>query len=627
MNLKNNKLKSRRGLSSIVGGLLFVILMVATFAVLGVALNSQTSTNYLVVDVKNDGQNHVEIANIVITNQTQAPLFPTLIHDVPSDTSLIVSGDEQDVVKTMNLKLDTAVAPSVSEKYFIKVISSLGSIRTGIVECDQSSCQVVSGEGSVSATMILEGSTGVNTQQVAAILFVSNNSDETITQLKPTKGFTTPLCDDLWTADATGATETLFTEDILNCTPLPGVAQPLGPHETMLFRWTGTVSGDIGSTFTFCSSVEGNDAGGPIDEPPESCATLTIIDPNSCGGCGEGEGGETIILIDDLLIRPSIFLTIPSPFGNIDNDDTGLWGVNIANPTDEAMQISKVTILGYPPGGTAQFNVFDAEGGGAQVANNCNIEDIEPNTGTQPQGYWNCPSDNVMMWQSVANPIDIPANSTKSFIARVTPDSIKDDKTHLDALIVQANVYSTFGSFGKAGYQSTMYSAQSPIVNVYLTNSTADINDRDFYISNMNDIANYTSVRFDAVLADMDTYPATVIDSNARFIINVPREWEFINFISCDGFDDVEDGDCADANMPSVTVHSDGSTQIIGITQGEIGDGVNDARKIAFNARSAPVEVPRLYVMYILADGFSTHSDFTKKSIGPLSEVVLNVDP
>ena len=34
--------KNRRGLSTIVGALLFVVLMVATFSVLGIALNSQT---------------------------------------------------------------------------------------------------------------------------------------------------------------------------------------------------------------------------------------------------------------------------------------------------------------------------------------------------------------------------------------------------------------------------------------------------------------------------------------------------------------------------------------------------------------------------------------------------------
>jgi cell division protein FtsL len=84
--------RKRRGLSSVVGALLFVVLMVATFAVLGVALDSQTnivdtgrdvanldlkiqqekftanmyanSTDFLIVDINNDGQNAVEISTV-----------------------------------------------------------------------------------------------------------------------------------------------------------------------------------------------------------------------------------------------------------------------------------------------------------------------------------------------------------------------------------------------------------------------------------------------------------------------------------------------------------------------------------------------------------------------------------
>jgi hypothetical protein len=99
-------------------------------------------------------------------------------------------------------------------------------------------------------------------------LFVSNNSEETITELQPTVGFDAPLCDDLWSADTSDANEEdLFSEDILNCQPFPGIPLSLGPHETALFRWSGTISGDIGTRFNFCSSVSGNDSGGAITSP------------------------------------------------------------------------------------------------------------------------------------------------------------------------------------------------------------------------------------------------------------------------------------------------------------------------------------------------------------------------
>ncbi len=95
--------KKRRALSSIVGALLFVVLMVATFSVLGIALNTQTdivstarqvydtdlkkqqeefsaniyanATEFLIVDVHNQGQNSVEIFTVVVTNTTQTEIY------------------------------------------------------------------------------------------------------------------------------------------------------------------------------------------------------------------------------------------------------------------------------------------------------------------------------------------------------------------------------------------------------------------------------------------------------------------------------------------------------------------------------------------------------------------------
>ncbi|MDH3677008.1 MAG: hypothetical protein OEQ12_01755, partial [Nitrosopumilus sp.] len=376
------------------------------------------------------------------------------------------------------------------------------------------------------------------------------------------------------------------------------------------------MSGDIDTVFEFCNRVTGDDNLGDAQYSSISCDTLTIIDPNDCGGCGPGgEGGETIILIDDLLIRPSIFMIVPSPFGDTENnkDYTGLWGVNVANPTIKDMVISKVTIVVYPPGGNSQDTVFQAEG---VSDNKCKVEDITPNKGTQPQGYWSCPRDNILMWQSFTDTVTVPANTTKSFLARAEPYQIKTAGDNLDALIVQANVYTDFGSFGKTGYQSSMYELDAPIVNVYHDNST-NINDRDNFVSHFNDITENSTETFDIVLADLDEESDTVINTGAKLIINIPREWNFTQLNNYAGFVD----------PPTVTVHSDKSTQIVGVTNAPIGDGVNDARKISFDAKAPDVKIQRLYIMYVLADGTVTNTSGELKTIGPLNEMVLNVDP
>jgi len=128
--------KKRRGLSSVVGALLFVALMVATFSVLGIALNTQTDIvntardvsdidlkkhqedfiintvfqapgESLQINATNLGQNAVEIFTVILTNNTDtAGGFPTATIEIPSDTSFQAPGNNKpptDVVKTLNL--------------------------------------------------------------------------------------------------------------------------------------------------------------------------------------------------------------------------------------------------------------------------------------------------------------------------------------------------------------------------------------------------------------------------------------------------------------------------------------------------------------------------------------------
>jgi len=668
--MTNNKylLNKRRGLSSIVGGMIFVVLMISAFAVIGVSLNAQTDISStgrdvaatdlkksledfridvstddsdpaeLFIQVKNNGQNPVEISTVVVAEITKRlENYPVETYDIPTDLSLIPPGKEQQILPAATAFLDLAdplVTGLDKELYTIKVISNLGTIKTWTIECDDTACGETAppaGAGSLSATLFLDGPNGVNSKTSTVVMFVTNTSDTPVYNVSPINGVDgDPSCSDFWVSDVSGVTvDDGIVERIEDCVVSPNPPVDLGPHEVTIFKWDFTVYGDIGAEFEFCNRAHGDDLLTP--DPPGVLSqhgictlvgeegahdSLTVIDPNDCQGCNSGQGGETIILIDDLLIRPSIFMVIPSPFGDSldDADEKGVWGINVANPTDKDMEITKVTIVAYPPGGQSQDTVFS----GLDAINQaCLEEDIEPNMGPQPGGYWDCPRDNILVWEGLNDPINLKANSTRSFLVKVEPADIKTGPTqaNLDALIVQANVWSEFGSFGKSGYQATMYLEKTSIVNVYLSNSTTS---RDSIIGYYNDIPELTNQNFKAVFADMDNDPATVVNTGARFIINIPREWTFAGFN--------EDPIPGFVNPPTVTVHSDGSTQIIAQTSVPLGDGVNDALGIDFNAIAPDIKSPRLYVMYILADGTVTVAG-EQKTIGPLNEVVLNVDP
>jgi len=693
MKFKNITTK-RRGLSSIVGALLFVVLMVSAFAVIGVALDSQTDiastgrdvaakdlekqqesfvfnsvqqgpnpADYLEIELTNTGQNTAEMFTVIMTNKSDIG-EPTRTFEIPSVTSFLPVGDTTptNVVSTLDLKMD--IPPLVTdppEDYEFKVISSLGTVKTISIQCQPppfSICGIVTppappGTPGLSAQLFLDGPTGVNGKVSTVIMFVQNTGSVPLEDVRPVDeaciigtyptlvdgGDPIPGLGDFICSPLTPPADNACGSAI----PVPpgnndGTGVCLGPGQMAIYKWDGVVEGDVGDVFTFCNEAVGelyDDT--PLPPTATTCDTLEVINPNDCNGAicdfGGGDGGESIILIDDLLIKPSIFMTIPSPFGDTTDadDELGLWGVNVANPTDQDMTISKVTIVAFPPGGNANDVVFNGIKSGQHV---CKETDVLPLLGPSPGGFWDCPRDNTVMWQNFASPLLLRANSTESFMLKVEPGGIFVENQNLDALIVQANVYSTFGSFGKAGYQSTMYDNESPIVNVYLQNATATADLRDGFIGNINDIANYTTGTYTAVLADLDDNDGTFINTGAKFVINVPREWTEVTLVDCEGFEDVGTPTICDGpNEPTVTIHSDGSTQIIGTSIAPIGDGATadftdpeEAKKITFTAKAAAVKAPRLFIMYILADGIITTTD-GDRTIGPLAEVVLNVDP
>ena len=636
MKSKLFKPKQRRGLSSIVGALLFVVLMVAAFAVFGTALDSQANivdTSKVVADkglqkqkehfvvnsilqlpgepleinVTNKGQNPTEIFTVVITNSSDvADGYPTQAIDIPSDTSFLppYSDSPTDIVKTLNFTMANNTTPDL---YEIKVISSLGNIEKSFVVCQSGICGLGGGGSATGlfSQFLMDGPTGVNTKNSTAIMFVTNTGEVPLTDVAPLLGcskgnmFTAPI-------------DQLGTADFNPCRLKPTSIDTLEVGQTAVFDWDGVITGEVNDQFLFCNQASGTDPDFNTVTSLLECDDLTVIDPNDCGGCGPGggNGGETIILLDDLLIRPSIFLTIPSPFGTVqasakanEDDYLGVWGVNIANPTNSTMKVSKVTITAFAPGANNNIQIFNNAG------NNENISPSAPGLGS-----WHFDDENVIVWKNYTDPIVLGPYSNESFFVKANP---KDNGVVLEAVIVQASVFTTSGSFGKSGYQTTMFSSGgsdgSPVANVYLS-SGIDSRDSANILGHVDNITNGTSRIFNVTLADMDLNDATYIESGAQLVINVPRDWANVSVVSSSGF-------ISNATEPSVTRYGDNTYQIIGITNDRIGDLGRNASTITFNATAPEKEFDDMYLMYLLANGLTEDN----RSVGPLSEVVLHV--
>ena len=594
MNLKRSTLRpqNRRGLSSVVGALFFTILMIAGFSVLSLALDAQTDIvttqrivsdieikkqqeqfgvsaytyggNLLNVTVSNQGQNPVEISSIWIVNKTLSD-EPATRYAVTYDDAFVPSGFVSNVLFHQAL----AMTP---DTYDIKVISALGSIKT--IEFNTSA----GSSNGLRAELITDAPDVIIGQNVTVAMIVTNSGFEYIQNVKPE-----PL-----SVGGTGS--------VIASTPHTPSSVNLNRGESVMFSWDYQVTGNSGDDLIFSTFAKG-DYESPGDVTSNVASDVSILRLPTDGGPGELPD----IVNDDLFARPQLFFIIPSSQGE-SGDTEALWGMNVVNPINAPMSVSKIIITAFAPGGNTNDILFQRTG------NSCSFNPISPVLGADPN--WSCPSENALMWKSTT-PIIIPANSTASFLTKVDPGS-PSGNLGLESIIVQGSVFTTSGSFGKSGYQSTMSETTTSIVNVYLTDNISDPRNSNYIKTIRTGIPSGSLQTFSVVLADMDLSDSTRINLGAQLIINVPKEWTGVAVTGYDQFD----------GMPDIAEFGDGSHQIVGITSVDYGSAATPAGTLTFEALAPVVGEDQLYVMYILGQGV-TSNGFT---IGPLAEIILQVN-
>ena len=578
-------------MSSVVGALFFTVLMIAGFSVLSLALDAQTDivttqriisdieikkqqeqfgilastdgNDILNISINNQGQNPVEISSIWITNKTLSDQ-PVTRYDINYNDAFIPSGFTNNVLSTQSLEI-------VPDTYDLKVISTFGTIKT---------VELVVGAGGSStglrAELITDPPDVIIGQTVTIAMIVTNTGEGIIQNVEP----------DPLSVGGTGS--------VISASSHTPSSVNLDRGESVMFSWDYQVTGNSGDDLNFSAIARGDFI------TPDDVFSNVVSDESILRNPSDG-GNDPDIVTDDLLARPQLFFVIPSSQGK-SGDTEALWGINVVNPINAPMEISKLVITAFAPGGNNNDVLFDRTG------NTCNFNPISPTLG--PDTSWSCPSENSLMWQNTANPMIIPANSTSSFLTKVEPGK-PSGSVGLESILVQGSVFTTLGSFGKAGYQSTMSETTTSITNVFLSNAagsrlSSDIKSTEIGIP-PNDVRT-----FNVVLADMDLSDTTTINSGAKLIINVPKGWTEVTVTAHPGF----------VSSPTVTTFGDTSTQIVGITSNPLGSSTNPSDVITFTARSPNIADDRLYIMYVLAQGVTSNGF----SIGPLAEIVLQVD-
>jgi hypothetical protein len=581
--------RSRRGISSVVGALIFTVLMIAGFSTMSLALDSQTdivntqlavadtelkkqqeqfgiavstdANNILNVLVDNKGQNPVEISRVWITNKTLATQ-PAKPFSVNSNDAFVPSGFTSNVLSTLPLYM-------MPDTYDVKVISTLGTVRTA---------EVTVGSGPLSgvlrAELITDPPDVIIGQNVTVAMLVTNTGSSTIENVVPGSLTVTPPL-----------------AVLASSLPIPSSVD-LTPGESVLFSWDYKISGASGDDVTFSNYANGIDMIGNV------VTSNTVFDTSTLSTDGSNPE-DLIVLTQDLLAKPAIFTIIPGPFG--DDNQQGLWGVNIVNPTAQDLYVSKIVFTASSTRATGTDVIIDA--------NSCGAVTI-PNT---PTGTWNCPVNNQLMWKNLATPALVPGYSSVSFLAKLQAGSLPGVNDLLETVPITVNVFSSLGQFGKAGYATSFVNSGSSVANVYLTDLPGSISNTHILSSIVN-IHSGSTVKLNATLADFDTGATQFIDSGSRLIINIPKGWTNPTVTNAPGFNVVT----------PIQTYSDSSSQIVGFLKSDLTGFNSVAQTIEFTIKAPTVTTTQLYVMYILADGTITNDSSV---LGPLAEVVLQVVP
>jgi len=596
-NIKNRK----KGISSIVGGIFFLVLMTSGFTVYYVALDSQSqmlNTQQLIADqevakikekfvvaastdpldnyrlsvqVANIGYNPVEVADMWIINKTDAN-EPAKRHELDYRDASIPNGYGGNILENTPLYLDT-------ETYDIKVISSLGTIKTIEYDAD-------SGSNLLSAQMVAIPQDVRFGENVTVALIVTNAGTDPIDAV-----IESPL------------TPLTVSPDQCSNTPNQIFAGPtnLLPSQSTMFFWDCVLDPPIGNTITFQAGARGYLDGTttPIYSNPASDSVI-VRDFTS------GEG-EEIVLKDELFGKPAILMLFPNPMGD-DEFDRAIWGVNVVNPTDVKVNVTKVVIIGISPRPNSDDKIFAigcTQGGS---------EPYDPQPITPTTGTWSCDNGNQLQWKDISNPLTIQPRSVLPFTVEVGADVIGTASPEINNILIQTTVFTTLGQFGKAGYMTSMNKEFIAMPNVYLSSVPASVNPTHV-LSEIRGIVEQTPVTFNATIADMDIQTTWGIKQGSRLIVNIPRDWTYnLDVVAGTGFNPIIEN-----NFP------DGSWQLIGELDSDLNAG---ARSFTFTATPPDISKAKLYVMHILADGTATGDsppeDF---SIGPIAETVLQVCP
>lgn len=577
-------LRVRRGLSTVIGAVFMIIVIIGALNVTLWMLQQQDRVAQAMVEKTNGNLDRlnekIEISNIRIDG---SKLNMTVANSggQPAKLKSLYVVDETAVPKQQfRYDLDIPVDGRASAKNvgqgvaFTASTTSLYSVKL-ITESGNTASSVVTPVSAVALPMSLYviPPTVTPGENVTLLYTVTNNSTDAYLGSGVTPSLST---------SCTGCTLTQYAGPASNV--------QIGKGATGLFKWVYKVDGPDNTPVTFNATISNAKQGNYVIEN----GRIEVVNISQQSFYSE------VIISSDLVQKPELFVIMPSPFG--ESEQEGLWGMTIVNPTSAPMEVSRIVA-----------NIFTThiQTNGKPLPiwdEDCDLTEIYPATG------WSCIQANQLEWKNTASPVTIDPLDAASFRVRVDPSNISEGDE--PAFITSITVFTSMGQFAKTGYSGSVRDATAPMTNVYITDTTtpATALQNVHMLGYIGNIDGSSSVTLNMAFADLDILNTTYVKSGTQLVVNVPKGFTDVAVASYSGF----------VATPTVTEYTDGSTQVIAILAEHLGDtSAAEAKILSITATTPEVPEERIFILHSLVDG-ETNSNF---SIGSFAQIALQVLP
>jgi len=450
-----------------------------------------------------------------------------------------------------------------------------------------------------------------NLSNMTLLLTVTNNSSKTLYDVKPNDLFPTV---EPPTAIAAEGGETKVILNDLKVIPI------LKPSQSATFTFEYELKGAQGGEVTFTTNATA--------KRNEESTNWSVFSNNSTVTIRMTDQSGDTLAGAEIRQKPEIFLVFPNPAGNSENDnDKVFWGAIIINPTNQTVDIDRVTIQMVTP---------EQGGSAAQIIQNGELifDEIEP----AGEGDWTIPEQNLLVWTNddVSDPVSIFPQTAQEFVIKVRTRVGSD----MASFVVAANAHTSMGQFSTVDHTSAVKSLEeeATMINVYPTSLDVSgsglVTDSDD--SNIDAVNTIDSLELDNVFnvtiregktkTGKDSYIpgwGTVnADRGAKLIMKLPPGFPKLNVVCCnpDGSSFPQTGFLVDSTSPRFVEFRDGSTQI----EVKIGDDLGDVEGVErftfqYSLDAPKIKKDQIYIYYIFANGRDVHDT----PIGPVSESVV----